>query len=115
MVVCKLILKTVGNDDIALSLKGVGAVLTTTAQEGIQYKNGAGLATKAKAAALSGRVTSELELFGWQIEFGVSGGLFSIGSEAMIGVFPDEGFTVKASAGAGLSGGGFVFRIKPKQ
>lgn len=39
----------------------------------------------------------------------------SIGAEAMIGVFPDEGFTAKASVGAGLFGGGFVFRIKPKQ
>ena len=115
MVACKLILKTIGNDDIALSLKGVADVLTATAQGGIQYKNGAGLATKGKAAALSGRVTSELDLFGWQIEFGVSGDLFSIGSEAMIGVFSDEGFTVKASVGAGQYGGGFVFRIKPKQ
>ena len=33
----------------------------------------------------------------------------------MIGVFPDEGFTAKASVGAGLFGGGFIFRIKPKQ
>ena len=59
--------------------------------------------------------TAELELFGWQIEFGVSGDLLSVGAEAMIGVFPDEGFTAKASVGAGLFGGGFVFRVKPKQ
>ena len=105
----------IGNDNVASSLKGVGDALTTTAQVGIQYKNGAGLAAKAKAAVLSGRATSELELFGWQIEFGVSGDLLSVGAEAMIGVFPDEGFTAKASVGAGLFGGGFVFRIKPKQ
>ena len=105
----------IGNDNVALSMKGVGDALTTTAQVGIQYKNGAGLAAKAKAAVLSGRATSELELFGWQIEFGVSGDLLSVGAEAMIGVFPDEGFTAKASVGAGLFGGGFVFRIKPKQ
>ena len=105
----------IGNDNVALSMKGVGDALTTTAQVGIQYKNGAGLAAKAKAAVLSGRATSELELFGWQIEFGVSGELLSVGAEAMIGVFPDEGFTAKASVGAGLFGGGFVFRIKPKQ
>lgn len=105
----------IGNDDIALSLKVVGDVLTTTAQAGIQYKNGAGLAAKAKAAVLSGRATSELELFGWQIELGVSGDFLSVGAEAMIGVFPDEGFTAKASVGAGLFGGGFIFRIKPKQ
>ena len=64
---------------------------------------------------LSGRATSELELFGWQIEFGVSGDLLSVGAEAMIGVSPDEGFAAKASVGAGPFGGGFVFRIKPKQ
>ena len=105
----------IGNDNAALSLKGVGDALTATAQAGIQYKNGAGLAAKAKAAVLSGRATAELELFGWQIEFGVSGDLLSVGAEAMIGVFPDEGFTAKASVGAGLFGGGFVFRVKPKQ
>ena len=31
----------------------------------------------------------------------------------MIGLFTDEGFTTKASAGAGVFGGGFVFRVKP--
>ena len=105
----------IGNDNVALSLKGVGDGLTATAQAGIQYQNGAGLAAKAKAAVLSGRATAELELFGWQIEFGVSGDLLSVGAEAMIGVFPDEGFTAKASVGAGLFGGGFVFRVKPAQ
>ena len=32
------------------------------------------------------------------------------GAEAMLGVFPDEGFTAKANVGAG-----FVFRVKPAQ
>lgn len=105
----------IGNKNVALSLKGVGDGLTATAQAGIQYKNGAGLAAKAKVAVLSGRATVELELFGWQIEFGVSGDLLSAGAEAMIGVFPDEGFTAKASVGVGLFGGGFVFRVKSKQ
>ena len=73
------------------------------------------MAAKAKAAVLSGRVTAELDLFGWQIEFGVSGDLLSVGAEAMIGVFPNEGFTAKASVGAGLFGAGFVFRVKPTQ
>lgn len=41
--------------------------------------------------------------------------MFAFNSKAMIGVFPDEGFTVKASIGAGIVGGGFVFRIKPPQ
>ena len=103
----------IGNNNVALSLKGVGDGLTATAQAGVQYENGAGLAAKAKAAVLSGRATAELELFGWQIEFGVSGDLLSVGAEAMIGVFPDDGFTVKASVGAGILGGGFIFRVKP--
>ena len=105
----------IGNDNVSLSLKGVGDGLTATVQTGIQYKNGVGLAAKAKAAVLSGRVTAELELFKWQIEFGISGDLLSVGAEAMIGVFPNEGFTAKASVGAGLLGGGFVFRVKPAQ
>ena len=105
----------VGNNNVALSLKGVGDGLTATAQAGIQYKNGAGLAAKAKAAVLTGRVTAELELFGWQIEFGVSGDLLSVGAEVMIGVFPDEGFTAKTNVSAGLFGAGFVFRVKPAQ
>ena len=105
----------IGSNDVSLSFKGVGDGLTASAQAGIQYKNGAGLAAKAKAAVLSGRVTAELDLFGWQIEFGVSGDLLSVGAEAMIGVFPNEGFTAKASVGAGLFGAGFVFRVKPAQ
>ena len=105
----------IGNNNTALSLKGVGDGLTATVQAGIQYKNGVGLAAKAKAAVLSGRATAELELSGWQIEFGVSGDLLSVGAEAMLGVFPNEGFTAKASAGVGLFGAGFVFRIKPAQ
>lgn len=105
----------IGNETAALYLKGVGDVLTATGQAGIQYKNGIGVAVKAKAAALSGRATTEFELFGWQIEFGVSGDLLSVGVEAMFGVFPDEGFNATASIGAGLYGAGIVFRVKPKQ
>ena len=85
----------IGNNDVSLSFKGVGDGLTASAQAGIQYKNGAGLAAKAKAAVLSGRVTAELDLFGWQIEFGVSGDLLSVGAEAMIGVFRTKGLLQK--------------------
>ena len=105
----------VGNDVVALSLKGVGDILSASAQAGIQYSNGIGLAARAKASGITGRATMELELLGWEIEFGVSGDLLSIGAEAVIGVFPEEGFTAKASVGAGLYGAGFVFRIKPEQ
>ncbi len=105
----------VGNDVVALSLKGVGDVLSATAQAGIQYSNGVGVAARGKAAVLTGRATMELELLGWEIEFGVSGDLLSVGAEVVIGVFPDDGFTAKASAGVGLYGVGLVFRIKPEQ
>ncbi len=105
----------VGNNYTTVSLKGVGDGLTATAQAGLQYKDGLGLAAKAKAAVLSGRATIEFEFFDWQIEFGVSGDILSAGGEVMIGVFPEEGFTAKANGGAGLVGGGFVFRVKPPQ
>ena len=100
----------IGLNNFSLSLKGVGDGLTATVQAGIQYKDGIGLAAKAKASVLSGRVGTESELFGWQIEFGLSGDLFSVGAEAVIGVFPDEGFVATASLGTGLFGAGFVFR-----
>ena len=105
----------IGNDNVSLSLKGVGDGLTGSLQAGAQYKDGAGLAAKAKASVLSGRATAELELSGWQVEFGVSGDLLSAGGEAMIGVFPDEGFVAKTSVGAGWYGYGYVFRVKPPQ
>ena len=105
----------IGNDNLSMSLKGVGDALTVSTQAGLQYKDGFGVAAKAKAAVLSGRATTEFDVYGWQVEVGVSGDLLSIGAEAMIGVFPNEGFTAKASAGAGLFGAGFVFRIKAPQ
>jgi len=94
----------VGNSNTSVSLKGVGDGLTLGTQYGIQYKNGFGLATKAKASALSGRATMELDVFGHQVEFGVSADLLSVGAECMVGIFPNEGFTTKASIGAGVYG-----------
>jgi hypothetical protein len=103
----------VGNDDVAASLKGVGDVLTATAQAGVQYRNGVGVAAKAKASVLSGRATVEFNVFGWEIEVGVTGDLLSAGAEVMAGYFPNEGFKVKANASLG-AGGGFLFRIRKK-
>lgn len=67
-----------------------------------------GLAAQAKASVISGRATAELNLYGWEIEFGVTGDALSEGAEARIGVFPNEGFVVKANASLGV-GGEFVF------
>lgn len=105
----------VRNDTVSLSAKGVCDVLVGSDQAGIQYKDGLGVAAKAKASVLSGRATAEFEFFGWQVEFGVSGDLLSVGAEAMIGFFPNEGLDVKCNVGAGLFGGGCVFRVKPNQ
>ncbi|TYQ15482.1 UNVERIFIED_CONTAM: RHS repeat-associated protein [Acetivibrio alkalicellulosi] len=104
----------IGNEYVKLSTKGVVDVLTATAQGGLHYKEGFGLGAKIKAAVLSGRLTREFELFDWEIEFGVTGDLLSIGAEVTLGIFPDEtghkNFDARANAGAGLFGGGFVFR-----
>ncbi len=100
------------DDNASLFVKGVADGLTASAQAGLQVKNGFGAALKAKASVISGRTTIGFQLFGYQIEFGVSGDLMSVGAEGMIGVFPNEGFSVRGSVGAGLFGLGFVFRIK---
>lgn len=103
----------VGNKNTTLSVKGVGDVLTASAQAGIRYQDGLGLTAKAKAAVFSGRATLELDVVGWQIEFGVTGDALSVGAEATIGIF-DGAFETKANASLGV-GGGFVLRVKPPQ
>lgn len=103
----------IGNDNVALSAKGVGDVLTASAQAGLKYQDGLGLTANAKAAVVSGRATWELSVWGWQVELGVTGDALSIGAEATIGIF-DGAFEAKANASLGM-GGGFVLRIKPPQ
>ncbi len=102
----------IGNDDVSLSLKGVADALTLTGQAGIQYQDGLGLSLQAKASLLSGRATTEFNLWGWEIEFGVTGDFGSIGAELTAGYFYEEGFKLKAGISA-LIGGGVIFRIKP--
>ena len=82
-------------------MKQLGDGLTATAQAGIQYKNGAGLAAKAKAAVLSGRATAELELFGWQIEFGV----------VIISTYTDE-ITIAENNGVNVEFDDFKLNVK---
>ena len=103
----------IGNGNVALSAKGVGDVLTTSSQVGLKYQDGLGVTAKAKAAVVSGRATLELSVFGWQVEFGVTGDALSAGAEATIGIF-DRAFEAKANASLGVDGG-FVLRIKPPQ
>ena len=58
----------IGNDNLFAPLKGVADELVATAQAGLHYKDGFGIGAKAKASALSGRATTEFNIFGWQVE-----------------------------------------------
>ncbi len=105
-----------GNDDLSVSLKGVADVLMANAQAGLHYNGGFGIGAKAKVAVLSGRITTEFSIFGWQLELGVSGELLALGADATIGVFPTEDggkqFRVERGVSPGLFGAGFIFRLK---
>ena len=106
----------IGNDNISASLKGVADGLVASAQAGLHYKDGFGVGAKAKASVLSGRATTEFNIFGWQVELGVCGELLSIGAEATIGIFPTESggkeFRMKGGVAPGPYGWGYVVRIK---
>ena len=106
----------IGNDDLSASLKGVADGLVATAQAGLHYKDGFGIGAKAKASVLSGRATTEFNIFGWQVELGVSADVLSIGAEATIGIFPTEDggkqFDARAGGSHGIFGWGFVVRVK---
>ena len=106
----------IGNDNLSASLKGVADGLVATAQAGLHYKAGFGVGAKAKASVLSGRATTEFNIFGWQVELGVSGDVLSLGAEATIGIFPtDDGgkqFNARYNVGAGWFGWGYVVRVK---
>lgn len=103
----------VGNNKNTMSVKGVGDVLTASGQAGMKYQDRLGVTAKAKAAVLSGRATLEWDIVGWQVEFGFTGDLLSVGAEATIGIFYGA-FETKMNAALGV-GGGFVVRIKPPQ
>ena len=100
--------------EVAISLKGVGDLFTGTAQAGIQYKDGIGFAAGARASAASGRGTLEFQVYGWEIEIGLTGHAGSIGADIMLGYFPDDGFKAKGGASAVL-GFDALFRVKPPQ
>jgi RHS repeat-associated protein len=101
----------VGNDNVSVSLKGVGDIGTTTAQAGVQYKGGFGLAVEGRASVASGRATVEFEVLGFQVEVGVSGHVLSVSGSVMIGYFPSEGFKLKIGASLG-AGADVLLRIK---
>jgi hypothetical protein len=104
----------IGNEDVSVSLKGVGDVATATAQAGIQFNsNGMALNLEAKAATVSGRATLEFDVFGVRVELGVTGNALSIGAGVSLGVTGNKGFYAKASAALGV-GGEVLLRIQKK-
>jgi len=77
-----------GTDDLNFSLKAVGDALTVSGMAGVfidPNKNTYFIGAEAKATALSGRVGGQLDIFGLQIEVGLSGELGSIGGRLGVG------------------------------
>gem|GEM_PF-2630389 len=101
-------------ENYSIALKSVVDIGTVKLKAGLQYKDGIGLAGDAKAAVASGRATLDIEIYGHEIELGVSGDAIAFGGNAMYGYFANEGFKAQTNA-ASLFGGGFIFRVKPEQ
>ena len=77
-----------GTDDLNFSIKGVGDFWTISGMAGIfidPRENYYIIGVEAEAAVLSGRIGGQLEIFGLQIEGGVSGKVLAIGGKFGIG------------------------------
>ena len=105
-----------GTEDLNLSLKAVGDALTVSGMAGIfidPKKNTYFIGAEAKATALSGRVGGQLEIFGLQIEAGLSGELGSIGGRLGIGLRPTNDGKMEFYFGSGFAlGVGWDFYIR---
>ena len=101
-------------DTVAVSLQGVGDLGTTVAQAGVQCNNtGIGIALEGRASAASGRATVEFEVFGFQVEVGVTGHLASASATFVAGYFSQEGFKLRVGASLG-TGGDVLLRVRRK-
>ena len=56
-------------------------VASVIGSAGVDYEKNKAIVLKGKASILSGRVTAQIQLFGWEIELGASGDVGSIGGE----------------------------------
>ncbi|MBR7100589.1 MAG: hypothetical protein IKC91_05525 [Clostridia bacterium] len=105
-----------GTEDLNLSLKVVGDALTVSGMAGIfidPKKNTYFIGAEAKATALSGRVGGQLDIFGLQIEAGLSGELGSIGGRLGIGLRPTNDGKMEFYFGSGFAlGVGWDFYIR---
>ena len=78
-----------GTDDLNFSIKGVGDLGTVSGMAGIfidPKKKNYFVGVEIEAAVLSGRIGGQLEIFGLQIEGGVSGKVLAIGGRFGVGV-----------------------------
>ena len=105
-----------GTEDLNLSLKAVGDALTVSGMAGIfidPKKNTYFIGAEAKTTALSGRVGGQLDIFGLQIEAGLSGELGSIGGRLGIGLRPTNDGKMEFYFGSGFAiGVGWDFYIR---
>lgn len=107
-----------GTDDLNISIKGVLDLLTVSGMIGIfiePKKNTYFIGADAKATALSGRVGGQLDIFGLQIEVGLSGELGSIGGRLGIGLKPTIDGKMQFYYGSGVAlgvGSDFYIRIR---
>ena len=101
-----------------LSLKATGDALTVSGMASIfidHKKNTYFIGVDAKATALSGRVGGQLDIFGLQIETGLSGELDSIGGRLGIGLRPTNDGKMEFYFGFGFAlgvGWNFYTRIR---
>ncbi len=99
-----------------LSLKATGDALTVSGMAGIfidHKKNTYFIGVDAKATALSGRVGGQLDIFGLQVETGLSGELDSIGGRLGIGLRPTNDGKMEFYFGFGFAlGVGWDFYIR---
>ena len=103
----------VGSANIGISRKEVIDIGVVTAQAGVQYKQGLGVSVGGRASVGAIRRTYCIDIYGWQIEVGVEGQVLTAGAEASCGFLPDGGLGCRATASAGVAGGGFLVRVVP--
>ena len=107
-----------GSEDLNLVLKAVGDIGSVTGMAGIfidPRKDTCFVGVEAKATALSGRVGGQLDIFGLQVEAGLSGEVGSIGGKFGIGLRPTDDGKMEFYFGSGVAvviGWDFYIRIR---
>jgi hypothetical protein len=108
----------IGNETLSAGIKAVGDLGTATANAGIEINPlGIGASIGAKASVASGRATGVINVFGWELELGVTGDFAALGATLKIGSIADNNgsaYVIEPSFAVGL-GVGLIIRIRPPQ